>query len=54
MHHENNLCSFKLVASKYLYDDGEDDDAYNYDWCKAGMEMYLKKLFIINLYSFNL
>ena len=25
-----------LVASKYLYDDGEDDDAYNYDWCKAG------------------
>ncbi|CAB3982389.1 CNPPD1-like [Paramuricea clavata] len=25
-----------LVASKYLYDDGEGDDAYNYDWCKAG------------------
>ncbi|XP_028393458.1 protein CNPPD1-like isoform X2 [Dendronephthya gigantea] len=25
-----------LVASKYLYDDGEDEDAYNYDWCKAG------------------
>lgn len=27
---------FKLVASKYLYDDGEDEDVYNYDWSKAG------------------
>lgn len=25
-----------LVASKYLYDDGEDEDVYNYDWSKAG------------------
>lgn len=33
------LC-LKLVASKYLYDDGEEEDAYNYDWCKAGFVEY--------------
>ena len=41
----------KLVASKYLYDDGEDDDAYNYDWCKAGLA---KHVYLIGIYIYNL
>jgi len=26
-----------MVASKYLYDEGEDEEVYNEDWAKAGM-----------------
>ena len=28
--------SFKMVASKYLYDEGEDEEVFNDDWAKAG------------------
>lgn len=25
-----------MVASKYLYDEGEEEEVYNDDWAKAG------------------
>lgn len=25
-----------MVASKYLYDEGEEEEVYNEDWAKAG------------------
>ena len=28
-----------MVASKYLYDEGEDEDVFNDDWAKAGKKL---------------
>jgi len=28
-----------MVASKYLYDEGEDEEVFNDDWAKAGKKL---------------
>ena len=32
------LC-LQMVASKYLYDEGEDEEVFNDEWAKAGKEL---------------
>lgn len=29
----------QMVASKYLYDEGEDEEVFNDEWAKAGKEL---------------
>ena len=30
-----------MVASKYLYDEGEDEEVFNDDWAKAGKQLLM-------------
>lgn len=32
------MLRFKMVASKYLYDEGEDEEVFNDDWARAGKQ----------------
>ena len=47
-------CCFQMVASKYLHDDGEDDEVFASDWARAGnmdkTELADKEIdFLVNL-----
>lgn len=39
-----------MVASKYLYDEGEDEEVFNDDWAKAGKKMIIGKA-MYNVYQ---
>ena len=34
----NSVLCWQMVASKYLYDEGEDEEVFNDDWARAGKE----------------
>ena len=36
-----------MLASKYLYDEGEDEERFNDDWARAGKDYYN---FVVALY----
>lgn len=38
-----------MVASKYLYDEGEDEEVFNDDWAKAGKKMIIGKAMYIRI-----
>ena len=38
-----------MVASKYLYDEGEDEEVFNDEWAKAGKKLNFKKKMIRSL-----
>jgi len=35
-----------MVASKYLYDEGEDEEVFNDEWAKAGKKLNFEKKMI--------